>query len=130
VVLIADTDRELLDLAEDLLSMDDYRVLRTASVADLIATLERWRPDLVVLDLQMVEQTGPGTLLEAIHERFPDVHVPIIGLSRPGMPPERLSRLVVDRYITKPFSVSVLRSIVRELIVKHAPIALPHRSAV
>jgi DNA-binding response OmpR family regulator len=46
-----------------------------------------------------------------------EVRFPIVGLSKePGRQPEDLQRLGVDRYITKPFSLTVLRSLVRELL--------------
>jgi diguanylate cyclase (GGDEF)-like protein len=115
VVVIADPDRTLLDLAEDLLSVDDYRVVRAESAATLLAALDNRRPDLLVVDLDLAR--GQADLFERIGAMFPDARVPIIGLaSRPDAEPDRLGRLGLDRFITKPFSVSVLRSVARELI--------------
>jgi two-component system, cell cycle response regulator len=122
VVLVADPDPGLLDLAEDLLGLDDYRVVRADSARAVLETLRFRRPDLLILDLQMAEQDGNGVLLEKIQEMFPGARFPVIGLSRePGADPERLVRLGVDRYITKPFSLSLLRGIARELLEAYRP---------
>ena len=117
VILVADADRSLLDLAEDLLSMDDYRVLRADSARTVIEALRYRRPDLLVLDLRMADADGGTPLIERIQELFPGSRVPIIGLSSdPSADPERLTHLGVDRFITKPFSLSLLRNVARELL--------------
>jgi diguanylate cyclase (GGDEF)-like protein len=117
VILVADTDRTLLDLAEDLLAMDDYRVLRADSSRTVIEALRYRRPDLLVLDLGMADEEGGVPLIEKIQDLLPGSRIPIIGLSSdPGADPERLIPQGVDRFITKPFSLSLLRSVARELL--------------
>ncbi len=117
VILVADADRGLLDLAEDLLSMDDYRVIRASTVSTVLETLRFRRPDLLVLDLGIAETEDEPALLEKIQTLSPGKRIPIIGLSSgSGMDVDRLTDLGVDRFITKPFSVSLLRSVARELL--------------
>ena len=56
-------------------------------------------------------------LIEQVQSMFPAGNFPIIGLSSdPWTTSERLARLGIDRFITKPFSVSLLRSAARELL--------------
>lgn len=117
VVLVVDPDPTLLDLAEDLLTLDDYQVVRTDSARTALETLRFRKPDLLVIDLHMVERAGGQLLIEQIQNLFPSGEFPIIGLSgEPGTNPDRLARLGVDRFITKPFSVSLLRSTARDLL--------------
>lgn len=117
VILVADADLTLLDLAEDLLSMDDYRVIRADSARTAIEALRFRRPDLLVLDLRLAENEGDAPLVERIQDLCPGTRIPIIGLSaEPNADPDRLARLGVDRFITKPFSLSLLRSVARELL--------------
>lgn len=121
MILIADPDAELLDMAEDILSMDDYRVIRTDSTSAMLETLKYRTPDLLILDLQMADQGDIAGLIERIHAMVPDTTLPIIGLSdQPGTETQSLVRQRVDRYITKPFSVTVLRSVARELVEQHS----------
>ena len=117
VVLVVDPDPELLDLAEDLLALDDYKVVRADSARSALETLRFRLPDLLVIDLHMAEHPGGAPLIEQIHTLFPTADFPIIGLSRDsGTSPDRLVRLGVDRFITKPFSVSLLRGAARDLL--------------
>jgi diguanylate cyclase (GGDEF)-like protein len=117
IILVADPDTELLDLTEDLLALDDFRVVKAGTARTALETLRFRRPDLLVLDLAMAEEDGGAPLVERIQQMFPGSRFPIIGLSREvGADPERLLRLGIDRFITKPFSLSLLRSAARELL--------------
>jgi PleD family two-component response regulator len=122
LILVIDSDQRLLELAEDLLSLDDYRVVLSDSPTTAMETLRFRRPDLLVLDLQLADQGTP--LIERIQRMYPGERFPTVGLSRePDTDPERMSRLGVDRFITKPFSLSLLRSVVRELLDSYKPVA-------
>jgi diguanylate cyclase (GGDEF)-like protein len=117
VVLVADADEALLDLAEDLLGLDDLQVLRAPSARAALETLRVRRPDLLVLDVHLAEEESGTTLIERVQGLAEDGRFPVVGLSSdPGRDAEELQRLGVDRYITKPFSLTVLRSLVRELL--------------
>lgn len=117
VVLVVDADARLLDLAEDLLSLDDFRVVTADDARTALQTLRFRRPDLLVCDLGLMDEDEGVALIERVHASFPGERFPIIGLlSDPAPDPERLEKLGVDRFITKPFSVSLLRSAARELV--------------
>ena len=128
IILVVDPDTELLDLTEDLLSVDDYRVLKAATAHTAMETLRVRRPDLLVLDLSTAEGDGGPPLLERIQAMFPGSRFPIIGLLRdPAADPEKLARLGVDRFITKPFSLTLLRSAARELLESYGSQTGPAR---
>ncbi len=117
VVLVVDADAHLLDLAEDLLSLDDFRVMKAANARTALLTLTSRRPDLLVLDVGMVDDDQGIALIERVQHLFPGARFPIIGISGdPAADADSLARLGVDRFITKPFSVSLLRSAARELL--------------
>jgi PleD family two-component response regulator len=116
LIILADADPTVVDPAEDLLSMDDYRVVRVESVSALLETLKYKRPDLLILDMHLEGQDEGTDLIDSIHSLYPDSPVPIVGLSGPGQGDGPSGRVGVDRYLTKPFSVAVLRSVARDLI--------------
>jgi diguanylate cyclase (GGDEF)-like protein len=117
IILVADPDPDLLDLTEDLLSLDDFRVVKAGSARTALETLRFRRPDLMVLDLGMADEEGGQLLVEKIQQLVPGTRFPVIGLSNdPAADPDKLLRLGVDRLITKPFSLSLLRSAARELL--------------
>jgi diguanylate cyclase (GGDEF)-like protein len=120
LVLIVDTDTHLLELAEDLLSLDDVRVVKAQTARIAVETMTNRRPDLLVVDLGIVDHEAGVPLVERAQRLFPTSRVPVIGLSGdPTADPGIFTRLGVDRFITKPFSVSLLRSAARELIESH-----------
>jgi diguanylate cyclase (GGDEF)-like protein len=117
VILVADPDADLLDLTEDLLALDDFRVVKASSARTALETLRFRRPDLVVLDLTLSDPETGLPLVDSIQQLFPGSRLPIIGLSRdPEVDPDRLTRQGVDRFVTKPFSLTLLRSAARELL--------------
>jgi diguanylate cyclase (GGDEF)-like protein len=115
-ILIADPDPTMLGLAEDLLSMEDYQITAASTPEGVLAAARSERPNLLIIDLQLAQaQPGPS-IIERVRALEPDSPLPVIVMSAAdGGELEHLSRLGVDRYVTKPFSVSVLRSIAREL---------------
>jgi diguanylate cyclase (GGDEF)-like protein len=122
LILVVDPDRHLLELAEDLLAMDDHRIVVADSGRTALETLRFRRPDLLVVDLQMAERDGGRPLIERIHDVYPKDRFPVIGLSRdPDIDPEKMTSLGVDRFITKPFSLSLLRSVAQELLTSFRP---------
>lgn len=117
VVVVVDPDTHLLDLAEDLLSLDDFRVVKAESALTALQTLSFRRPELLVLDVGIVDPDEGISLIEKVRRLYPTSRFPIIGLSgNVNADPEALARLGVDRFITKPFSVTLLRSAARELL--------------
>ncbi len=116
-VLVVDGDGQLLDLAEDLLSLDDVKVVKVENAGAALEALRSKPPDLLVLDLGLVVESEGAPLIDLVRKMFPAERFPIIGLSAdPAADPDRMTRLGVDRFITKPFSVSFLRSAARELL--------------
>jgi diguanylate cyclase (GGDEF)-like protein len=116
-VLVADPDAALVDLAEDLLALDELRVIRADTARSALETLRFRRPDLLIVDLSLLKREPDVDLLERASELYPGKRVPVVGLGRdPGADPDKLQLLGVDRFLTKPFSLSVLRGLVRELI--------------
>ena len=117
IILVADPDADLLDLTEDLLALDDFRVVKASTARTALETLRFRRPDLLVLDLTMTDPDNGKPLVASIQQLFPGTRLPIIGLSRdPGADPDHLVLQGVDRFITKPFSLTLLRSAARELL--------------
>ena len=125
IVAIADTDEELLDLAEDLLSMDDFRVVRAGNVRDLLAALDGRRPDVLLLEIGPVAGDEAVAVVDRVRTMFSAAPVPMVGMiADPATPPELIGRMGLDRYLTKPFSVSVLRSVARD-VIEHRRRAAP-----
>ncbi len=60
---------------------------------------------------------GRGLLIDAVRERLRAQPCPIVGTSRDsGLTSPGADELRIDRLVTKPFSISLLRHLARELI--------------
>jgi len=123
-VLLADVDHTILDPAEDLLTLDGYRVVRAESPAAVLAAVRKRLPDLLLIDLEMAgAETEGACLVDQVRALCHEHPLRVVGLAGPHLAsqPRTGSRLRVDRYLTKPFSVSVLRSIAHDLLEHSDP---------
>jgi DNA-binding response OmpR family regulator len=116
-VLVIDADRELTTLIEDVLAVDDLEVESAPTPLDAVDALTLRGADLVILDLSFPASPGEPPILDRIGSFVDGGRVPIVGLgSEAGGGPLGAQLPAVDRLLTKPFSVSLLRGIVRELL--------------
>ena len=76
-ILLVDDDPGLLRLLSIRLRAEGYDVEAVESAHDALATLHRFRPDLVITDLRMDKMDGIG-LLKELQTRSPGLRVIII----------------------------------------------------
>ena len=111
-VLVADDDEDVRDTMRDVLEADGYDVIAVGDGGEALSYLDRDRPSLVVLDLQMDEISGWEVLRHLRSDaRLRDVGVLVVtGANSPGLP-----RSVP--YLRKPFSRDSLRRAVSDALV-------------
>ncbi len=105
-VLLVDDDPQLVRLVRANLESSDYRVLSASDGPTALATLDRERPDLLVLDIML-----PGTDGYELCARVREFSsVPIIFLTAKVEDVDKVKGLKMgaDDYITKPFNVQEL----------------------
>jgi CheY-like chemotaxis protein/phosphoribosyl 1,2-cyclic phosphodiesterase len=113
-ILIIDDDEELRILASHILRKNGHKVSELSSGAEALATIEKNKPDLVLLDLFMPPPDG-FEVLRMLRAR-PDLScLPIIVLTASG--DEASTRLSFDRgatdFLSKPFTPPQLNARVR-----------------
>ncbi|HWS76326.1 MAG TPA: response regulator [Quisquiliibacterium sp.] len=123
-VLLVEDDRELRATLREALSVEGYRVLASASVADARAVMANAAThgglDLVLLDLGLPDGAGEALLAELRREHGTPV---IIISARPGEEQKvGLLDAGADDYLVKPFSLAELLARMR--------VALRHRGTV
>lgn len=107
-ILVADDDREIVELVADALDDEGYYVLKAyqgkQAVDMIIANKEAL--DMIVLDIMMPEMSGLDVCRQIRHE----LDVPILLLSAKDRELDKVIGLEVgaDDYLTKPFSVNEL----------------------
>lgn len=105
-ILICDDDAELCAFIGNYLTLHNYRTITTSKSDQFVQLVEKEKPDLVILDVQMPGLDG-FTLCKKIREHY---HIPILFLTGMNQKEERLKGFEAgaDDYIVKPFQFGEL----------------------
>ena len=115
-LLIIDDNKEILNALYDFFSKKKYDVVSASDGLDGLKLLETEKQgfDLVITDLVMPNISGVG-LISIIKKKFPDM--PVIAITGWGEHPEALAtEAQADRILEKPFELSELDTLIRELL--------------
>lgn len=114
-VLIVDDDAEMRALLRDVLVGDGFAVDEHPSGEGLVALLEEWPADAVVLDKEMAGGNGLD-LLAYIARRHPDMPVVFITAFGGAAVESEALRLGAACYLEKPFRVARLVEVLRGVV--------------
>lgn len=106
-ILVVDDEPEVRKLMEHFLTGKGFEV-RVAENGRLgLATLETFKPDLVLLDMHMPELDGAGTLRE-VARRWPTLPVIMVTVNEDVQTTSQLLQLGAADYVPKPFNLDYL----------------------
>ena len=116
-VLIAEDEESIVVSLEFLMRNDGYEVRAVTRGDELLACIEDFLPDLILLDVMLPRQNG-FQLCRQIRANPQWAAIRIVMISAKGREAEveRGMDAGADAYVTKPFSTSELRAQVRRLI--------------
>lgn len=105
-ILVADDDREIVQLIAETLEEEGFEVIKAYNGQDTLEQINAAPPHLMILDVMMPEPDG----LEICRKVRQDLAAPIILLSAKGRELDKVVGLEVgaDDYVTKPFSIHEL----------------------
>ena len=114
-LLLVEDDPTIALGLKDTLTFEGFRVLHAPTGELGIATVQRERPDCIILDLMLPGMNG-YQVCEAI--RSQDLAVPIIMLTARGQEADKIRGLNAgaDDYVTKPFSIGELVARIRAAV--------------
>lgn len=112
-ILVADDDPDILSIVSMSLEAQGYSVFKAANGREAVDQARLHSPDLILMDMMMPELSG----YEAVTELKADDAtraIPIVGLSAKAMSTdmERATDVGIDGYITKPFRIAQVLSVV------------------
>lgn len=112
-ILVADDDPDILSIVAMSLEAQGYTVLRAANGREAVTQAHENMPDLILLDMMMPELSG----YEVVGELKADEMtrgIPVVGLSAKAMSTdmERATDAGIDGYITKPFRIAQVLTVV------------------
>jgi len=114
-ILVVDDEPEITSVVKAYLEREGLIVEVCGTVAEAGAALERFGPDLLVLDVTLPDGSGLDVLRAAA---LPDARIPTIMLTARADEADRVVGLELgaDDYVTKPFSPRELAARVRALL--------------
>jgi two-component system response regulator RegX3 len=112
-ILVIEDVKELSDLVTMYLSREGFEVRAAESAEDGFTILEGWKPELVILDINLPGMDG----FEFLQRYRRGSDTPVLMVSARDSDEDQISGLGIgaDEYITKPFSPKVLVARVRAL---------------
>ena len=117
-VLVAEDDREAALLTETILAGAGADVLTCVSASSTLEMLQKWRPDVLVSDLEMPGEDG-YSLIQRVRAlaRSDGGETPAVALSAYGRPQDRLRAVTAgfSMHVPKPVDPGELTAIVAGL---------------
>ena len=125
-ILVVDDERKIRDTVRSYLEREGYAVLVADTGQRALETLERARPDLLVLDLMLPDLSGEE-VARAVRSHS---SLPIIMLTAKATEDDRVTglRLGADDYLVKPFSPRELIARVEAVLRRSGDPATPSTS--
>jgi two-component system phosphate regulon response regulator OmpR len=117
-VLIVDDDRKLRDLLSEYLTQYGFHVSTLPDGMEILKTIQRTKPDIIILDIMMPKKDG----LDVLKEIRSDLTVPVIMLTARGEDADRIVGLELgaDDYLPKPFNPRELLARMRAVLRRSA----------
>jgi CheY-like chemotaxis protein len=113
VVLVVDDDRSVQDAVREELAHREYEVVIASDGESALRLLESLAPDVLVLDLQLPNVSGPTV---AAHLRRMEKQPKLIVCSAIAFAPEIAKDIEADALVLKPFVRADLRAEVERLL--------------
>jgi CheY-like chemotaxis protein len=103
-ILVVDDDADIRELLVSVLTDDGYEAESACDGREALAVLDRWRADVVVLDLMMPVMDG-WTFAERMREKWT---IPIIAVSAATDLFRQARRVGAAEFVPKPFDIDSL----------------------
>lgn len=116
-IIIVEDQPEVADLLEEMLSIDQYEVIKIHSSTGALSVIRAENPDAVLLDIMMPDV--PGLEVLRFMRREPSLQkIPVVIVSAKTLPADIRTGLEAGatEYLTKPVDVEVLRSTVARVL--------------
>jgi DNA-binding response OmpR family regulator len=116
-ILLVEDDTSLREALADALSAEGFEVRSAANGRDALAVLQRWRPELILLDLLMPQMDGQH--FRAEQRRIPALAaIPVIVLTAASELGVQFDALDAAEIFSKPCDVEVLKAAISRVLAR------------
>lgn len=119
-ILIVDDEEHIRFLYSEELSDEGYEVITADSGYQLLERIEKEKPDLVVLDIKMVDYNGLD-LLQDIRNKYYDL--PVILCTAYDTFKEDMKSIAADHYVIKSFDLTELKNRIKMALETAVPLS-------
>ena len=112
-IVVADDDPDILSIVSMSLETQGYEVHKATNGREAVDLAREHHPDLIIIDMMMPVMSGYEAVAELKAEDSTKT-IPIVGLSAKAMATdmERATDVGIDGYITKPFRIAQVLSVI------------------
>jgi CheY-like chemotaxis protein len=117
-VLIIDDEKHIRVLYSEVLQEEGYEVAVAADGKDIIERLEREKPDVIVLDIKMMDSDGLDVLQEIRNKYY---NLPVILCSAYGNYKVDIKSIAADAYVVKSSDLTELKKKISQVLETRVP---------
>lgn len=117
-ILVVDDEEHIRLLYSEELTEDGYEVITAADGYKLMERIDEERPDLVILDIKMVDYNGLD-LLQEIRRKF--YNLPVVLCTAYDTFKEDVKSFAADFYVIKSFDLTELKKKIAMALEAHIP---------
>jgi DNA-binding response OmpR family regulator len=119
-ILVVDDEEHIRLLYSEELTEAGYEVITAADGYKLTERIEKEQPDLVILDIKMIDYNGLD-LLQEIRNKFYDL--PVILCTAYDTFKEDIKSIAADFYVIKSFDLTELKKKIAKALETHIPVS-------
>ena len=120
-VLVVDDNDGIRDLVRDVLGWAGHETEGAQDGVDALEVVQRWSPDVIVLDAMMPRMDGPE--FARSYRDLPGPHAPISALTAAYDGPRRAAEMQAAGFVGKPFHPDELLRLVDRFACAEASVA-------
>ena len=114
-ILIIDDDRAGMQLLSTLLDFEGHRTLALENWEEPVGDVERYRPDVIIMDVYLRAKNGLDILGQIREHADPEIaNIPVLMMSAEDQH-QRSLEAGANAFLEKPFQIEALVSTVREI---------------
>lgn len=121
-ILIVDDDPDIRRLVETIVEREGFIASTASNAAELFKKIGQFKPELVVLDLQLPDEDGFG-ILKKLKGNPATAHIPVVMLTVQSVDSYKIAGLEIgaDDYIVKPFNQGELMARIKAVLRRTNP---------